>query len=193
MTLQQPWHSDTFFVITGGPGAGKTTLLNALARKHYRCVPEAAREIIQEQLQSGGTALPWKDTALYTRLMLERSVSSYIETFNSHLGNEPVFFDRGIPDTLCYAQLINLGISEAMDLNARQFTYNSKVFLLPPWQEIYQTDTERKQTWEEAVRTYEKMVATYRLYNYQIIEIPKADIETRLAFLLSHIPDLLRK
>ena len=46
--------------------------------------------------------MPWKDTGLYTKIMLERSVDSYL----AHAKEEGVlFFDRGIPDTLAYAQL----------------------------------------------------------------------------------------
>ena len=36
------------FIITGGPGAGKTTVLTELQRLGFTCVPEVARQIIQE-------------------------------------------------------------------------------------------------------------------------------------------------
>jgi predicted ATPase len=50
-------------VISGGPGAGKTTALLELAKLGYRFAPEVAREIIQEQVRTGGTAVPWADRA----------------------------------------------------------------------------------------------------------------------------------
>jgi predicted ATPase len=71
--------SSHLFVITGGPGSGKTTLLKELDRRGYPCVPEVARQIIQEQVAAGGSALPWGDLALYAKLMLERSIQSFLE------------------------------------------------------------------------------------------------------------------
>ena len=93
------------YVLTGGPGSGKTTLLSELSRRGYRCVPEVARLIIQEQMQTGGVALPWKDTRRYSEIMLERSIASFLE--NATIP-ETAFCDRGIPDTLCYVRLIGL-------------------------------------------------------------------------------------
>jgi len=42
------------FVVSGGPGAGKTTTLLELAKLGFPFAPEVARQIIQEQMQSGG-------------------------------------------------------------------------------------------------------------------------------------------
>src|SRR4051794_26334759 len=93
------------FVISGGPGSGKTTLLAELAKLGFPCAPEVARQIIQEQMKSGGRALPWDDREQYTALTLRRSIESYLE----HAGGTALrFFDRGIPDTLGYARLIGL-------------------------------------------------------------------------------------
>lgn len=39
-----------YYVITGGPGVGKTTLLGELEKRNYRCMPEVARRVIQEQM-----------------------------------------------------------------------------------------------------------------------------------------------
>jgi predicted ATPase len=41
--------------------------------------PEVARQIIQEQMRMGGTALPWKDREAYTKLMLQRSIESIMQ------------------------------------------------------------------------------------------------------------------
>ncbi|MEN7547582.1 AAA family ATPase [Rapidithrix thailandica] len=185
MRFLEKYLNENFFVITGGPGVGKTTLLDELNRKGFCCVPEVAREIIKEQMSSKGDALPWGNKRLYMQLMLERSVESYQETVKTD--TSPIFFDRGILDTLCYAKLIEAEVTKEMEHYARKFRYNFKVFLLPPWKAIYQTDTERKQSWEEAVATYEMMVETYEYYGYNVIEVPKSSVEERVEFILKHI------
>ena len=100
------------FVISGGPGTGKTTLLEELESLGYPHAPEVAREIIREQVQSGGTALPWGDREAYTELMLQRSIDSFREHTPAV---KPVFSDRGIPDLLGYARLIGLRDTRAIE------------------------------------------------------------------------------
>ena len=76
MTYSQDLTANRFFVITGGPGAGKTTLLEELKKRLFTCVPEIAREIIQQQVIEQGEALPWKNKELYLQMMFDRSVDS---------------------------------------------------------------------------------------------------------------------
>ena len=170
-----------FVVITGGPGAGKTTLIRELEHRGYPCVNEVARELIAEQVERGGTALPWNDKELYKQIMLERSVAAY---YNTPAGSRPVFFDRGIPDILCYAALEGLLLTTAMEQYAQELRYHNTVFMLPPWEAIYHTDQERKQGWDEAVRTYELMKQTYLEYGYELLEVPVAPVSYRVAFIL---------
>jgi len=63
--------NQNLFVVSGGPGSGKTTVLHELASLGFAFAREVARQIIREQVQSGGTALPWRDREAYTRLMLQ--------------------------------------------------------------------------------------------------------------------------
>lgn len=177
-------YKPNFFVITGGPGVGKTTLLEQLQQRGYRCVPEVAREIIREQITRNGDALPWGNIPAYTRLMLTRSVDSYRE----NIPEEGIlFFDRGIPDTLAYTHLTRQTIFPELQQASARYLYNSQVFILPPWAEIYHTDTERKQTYQEAVDTYNIMYSTYESLGYTLTIVPKATPEERAEFVLQQI------
>jgi predicted ATPase len=170
-----------FFVITGGPGAGKTTLLLELHKLGFQCVPEVARQIIQEQISNGGTALPWSDRKLYTHLMLQRSIDSYREHAST---TKPTFFDRGIPDTLCYAHLIGLQETAPIKVACDKLRYAQHVFIAPPWNEIYGTDSERRQDFAEAERTYQVMLRTYQQCGYQLVELPKLSAMDRARFVI---------
>ncbi|MEH6703398.1 MAG: AAA family ATPase [Galbibacter orientalis] len=186
--------NNNFYIITGGPGVGKTTLLEELKNRGYSIVPEIARELIKEEQSRNGNALPWKDKNLYKEVMFNRSINSFEQVYKTlNISNKsPIFFDRGFLDTICYAKLIQSEIDEQMELYAENWRYNENIFMLPPWQKIYETDTERKQEWTEAVLTYEKMCETYSSYGYNIVEIPKIAVRKRVDFILKFIKELHR-
>jgi predicted ATPase len=175
--------ADNFFVITGGPGSGKSSLIEALRERGYACSVEAGRGVIQDQMAIAGHALPWEDRAQFAELMLVWEMHNYRIAQN---GVGPVFFDRGIPDVLGYLHLANLPIPAHMQQAAEIFRYHRKVFITPPWQEIFQNDNERKQDFDEAVRTYEAMIEIYKAQGYELVELPRASVEDRADFVLDY-------
>ena len=185
-THQMNSRQETFYIITGGPGVGKTTLLIELEKSGYNTVPEIARQIIKEQMAINGDGLPWKNKELYTDLMLKASLQSY-NLIRANNSSSIYFFDRGILDTLCYAEMIGLGVSDEMIEITDNCKYNKKVFILPPWLEIYQTDNERKQTWQEAEWTFRKMKEIYLKYDYDVIEVPKDSVENRKNYIVKQL------
>jgi len=174
-------HSRNFFVVTGGPGAGKTTLLVSLAKAGLTITPEAGRAIIRAQRAIGGPALPDSDPALFAELMLGWDMRSYEAADPS----KPTFFDRGIPDTVGYLRLTGLPVPSHMLSAAERFRYSEAVFILPPWPEIFSTDSERKQTVDEAERTFEAIRATYGELGYRLISVPRLPVDERRAFVLT--------
>ena len=161
--------------------------MNELIRRGMRCITEAGREIIQEQVRIGGTALPWDDARTYRELMLAREIQAYRSNLDCQ---ESVFFDRGIVDVLGYSNLIGLTDNLHLHKAAELYRYNSQVFIAPPWKEIYENDTERKQTFQEAVATFEAMVLCYESAGYSLIELPLASVESRADFFLEFVRTL---
>lgn len=174
-----------FHVITGGPGVGKTTLLQALKEKGYATVPEDARRIIEEQIQSAGKGLPWKDRELYTNLMLDAGKKSFMCALDSQ--SDDIFFDRSIIDAICYANMTGLYLPKDIVDPGKAYQYNKKVFILPPWQEIFENDEARKQTWQEAVETFDWLKKTYTEYGYEMIEVPLGTVECRANFIVDNL------
>jgi len=173
--------SDKLHIISGGPGSGKSSLLAALRQHGFKAMPEAGRAIIQDQVAIGGTALPWADRLTFAELMLGWELRSYHEAC-AFMG--PVFFDRGVPDVIGYLRVCGIDVPKHMHTAATKFRYNKRVFLAPPWRGIFHEDAERKQSWEEAVATFESMVSTYESLNYEIVLLPLASVEERSAFVL---------
>jgi predicted ATPase len=177
MPLEKP----NFFVITGGPGAGKTTLIEHLRRGGEACIDETARAVIREQAASGGAALPWGDPVAYWETVSRRDLAIF-----DSLIDEPrsVFFDRGLVDCLAWALVAGFKPDRQLTAALKARRSNRRVFVAPPWAEIYETDAERRQDFAEAVRTYEIIVLALVELGYQPVELPRASVEERAAFVL---------
>lgn len=175
---------DHLFVVTGGPGTGKSTLIEALALHGIGHMPEAGRAIIRDQVNIGGPALPWGDRALYAELMLGWELRSYHE---AEAMPGPVVMDRGIPDIIGYLRLIDMRVPVHVEMAAQRYRYNRMVFLAPYWDEIFAQDAERKQGREEAEATGRVMRETYEGLGYEVVELPRASVEERVAFVRERV------
>jgi len=165
-------------VITGGPGSGKSTLLAALRARGYRAVDESARAIIRERLAGGLSPRP--PAPEFARQILHRDIVKYEQPPEVAIA----FFDRSIVEALCMVdQAARLDAHELRDLLSR-YPYDRRVFVLPPWEAIYTTDSERDQTFAEAVRVYETVTLWYRRCEYEIVEVSTGTVDERCAHVL---------
>lgn len=176
--------NERFIIVTGGPGSGKTSLIDALSAAGYAHTTEAGRAILQDQQAIDGPALPHKSAELFAEMMLCWELRSYREVEQSR---GPVFFDRGVPDVIGYLRLMQLPVPRHVDRAARVFRYHPRVFIAPPWREIFVQDAERKQDFDEAVRTYQSLERTYREYGYELVELPCDSVDARVKFVLGSI------
>jgi predicted ATPase len=176
-----PEGSEQFFVITGGPGAGKSTLIDALSAAGFGTSGEAGRQIIRDQMAIAGRALPWIDPGLFAEMMLAQDMQAHLAHANAH---GRVFFDRGVPDVIGYLRLVGAPVPPHMIRAAGLYRYNRRVFVCPPWPEIFTQDRERRQTPEEAERTHASVTGVYAELGYELVEIPRAPVEARVRFIL---------
>lgn len=167
-------------VVTGGPGSGKSTLIAALAAAGVATSAEVGRAIIKEELAAGGTALPWLDHRAFADRMIDREIAAHQTALAT---GDTVVLDRGVPDVIGFLRASGLAVPPAIDAAARAYRYNPRVFIAPWWADIFTTDAERKQTPDEARTTFAVMVETYRDYGYRLVELPRATVADRVAFI----------
>jgi predicted ATPase len=183
MIIERP----NFHILTGGPGAGKTTVLEALRAHGFACVDEAARQILKEQKAIGGDATHDGDQVKYRDLMLSRSIEGY-EAVEERAA--PVFFDRGIPELLGYAEPVGARAPAHVAEGIRRYRYSPMVFVFPAWEAIYCHDEERKHTFQHAVDVCALCEAVYRQCGYQPVEVPRLPVEARVEFILARVGEV---
>lgn len=168
------------YIITGGSGSGKSSIIKELHAQGYACRPEISRTLIKEQQACGGDLLPWENMEGFA-----------VECFNrmhEQLNNQPeqpLFFDRGIPDIIAYLKSRNLPVR--FDYAAYASFYNSIVFICPPWKEIFVNDQQRPESFHESKHIHQLLQKVYRDLNFRVIEIPRKPVSERADFILSHI------
>ena len=171
-------------VLIGGPSSGKTTLIKKLKENGYACYPEVSREVIKEAQENGIEQLFLEQPLLFSELLLEGRKKQF-ESAKQEESNI-VFLDRGIPDVLAYMHYIGDSYPIFFDEACKEHKY-SKIFILPSWKEIYISDDERYESYEQAVLIQEHLVETYKKYGYELIEVPKDTVENRVQFLLQNL------
>lgn len=183
--------STTRVIITGGPGAGKTTLLAELATLGYATVEESARAIIAERVAAGETPRP--EPAAFAREILRRDVERYRQLPPT---SACVFFDRGVVEALGMIQEVAPLPPDQLASMLGAYLFHRTVFILPPWQAIYTHDTERDQTFDEAVSVHARLVQWYGACGYVLHEVPRLPVSQRadhVLHALAHaLPDIAR-
>lgn len=163
-------------IITGGPGSGKTSLINALANKNYCCFEEVSRIIIRQQHKTKGDKLPWKNLAGFAELCFDK-MSLQLNQCGS---KDFCFFDRGLPDLVAYMN--RGGISVPEKYLSKPDLYHSKVFIAPPWKEIFVNDAERPESFADAKDIDRFLKETYTKFGFTLIELPKVSVKARVKF-----------
>ncbi|MCX7548565.1 ATP-binding protein [Xanthomarina sp. F1114] len=174
-------------VITGGPGTGKTSLINELTKRGYTCLEEISRQITLDARKEGVEQLFLSDPFLFSQRLLEGRVQQYKTALN--LENKLVFLDRGVPDVLAYMDFAEETYPEEFISACKSCKY-TQVYVLEPWQEIFISDSERYENFDQAVEIHEQLLNTYKKYHYNLINIPFDTVENRVDYLLETLKEL---
>ena len=130
-----------------------------------------------------GRALPWEDALAFARRIIALSLADFAAA-NAHGGW--VFFDRGLIDAL--AALQYLTGEPALATISQEHRFHNRVFLAPPWPEIYVTDPERRHGFDAAVAEYQRLLEVYPSLGYEVTILPKIGVSERADFVLKRLP-----
>jgi predicted ATPase len=126
-----------------------------------------------------GTALPWVDSIAFARRCIALALADRKQARRRHGW---VFFDRGLIDASVALQ--HLTGEPSLARVRRSHRYHHRVFLAPPWPEIYVTDSERHHGFDAAVAEYQRLVAAYPALGYEVTVLPKVGVAERAELVL---------
>jgi predicted ATPase len=169
-----------FVVIAGCSSGGKSTLLAELERRGHATVEEPGRRIVRQELARDGLALPCISAAAFARRAVQLAVADRKAAADCPAGW--IFFDRGLIDAA--AALDHLTGEPALDALGPAHRYHRRVFLAPPWPEIYLTDPERRHGFDDALVEYHRLLVVYPSLGYEVILLPKVSVPARVDFVV---------
>jgi predicted ATPase len=166
-------------ILTGGPSCGKTTVLNYLEKQGYPCIPETAREVLDEKRIDPKT--PEFQLEIFRR-QLEKEK------------NPSGFFDRSALDCIAYSKRNFDYVPKEIDTFEFSKRY-SLVFLLEKLP-LKQDGTRTEKSDEEVRRTHELIEEAYQEKGYNLISVPvfpgtlEESVERRANFILKNLENL---
>ena len=166
-------------VVTGAPSSGKTAVICELERRGHRVVHEAARAFIDSELRKGRRLKDIRaDAAAFEAEIFRRKMS-----LESRLpGNEPIFFDRGLPDSIAYYRLAGLDV-DAVITACHHYRYRN-VFLFDRLG--VRPDRVRVENDSEAAVLDTLLKASYEQLGYPVVRVPLLPVAVRADFVSKH-------
>jgi len=165
--------------ITGGPCSGKSTLLEILKQKGFQVVPEAAREVIEQEKARDSDCLPWKNLQKF-----QNKLSQTQFELEEQYQNGLIFSDRSVIDGHAYSILDGIiipGIIQTVSRNRYE-----QIFLLDLLP-IYRSDSARTESPEKAREIQRQLLESYHQFDYNPIAVPFLTPEQRADLILNHL------
>ena len=171
-------------VIAGGPGTGKTSIINHLKECGFLCYDEISRQVTLQARKDGIEQLFLTEPLLFSQKLLEGRTQQFIDAANET--ENIVFLDRGLPDVIAYMDYIGDVYPKHFVEACENHKYDA-IFILAPWQEIFTSDSERYESYEEAIEIHHHLLDTYKRFGYQLIDVPFGSVKNRSDFILESL------
>lgn len=177
-------------VITGGACSGKTSVINALSKKGYKTVEEAAIQIVTESVKTIGIdehkKEMFRDFKKFAILIAERQLE--LESKIKASNDDIIFLDRGIHDCIAFCKLMNVDVPKKVLQLVKKCSYDC-VFLLENISNFNPRKESGRITADKAmsIRMKDLIKETYSEYGYNLIYVKEMPIESRIRFIEDYL------
>ncbi len=168
-------------VITGGPGTGKSSIINELIKRDFTCFEEVSRQVTLDARKDGIEQLFLTKPLLFSERLLEARIQQFKDA--QSIESNVVFLDRGLPDVLAYMDYAE-SIYPKYFVEVCEAHRYDKIFVLSPWQEIFVSDNERYENFDQAVEIHHALLNTYQNFDYELLDVPFDTVPKRADFIL---------
>ncbi|MFZ1802118.1 MAG: ATP-binding protein [Candidatus Saccharimonas aalborgensis] len=169
----------TKIVLTGGPHTGKTSLLEAYARFDPTVVafPEPASVVLAEHHGEKGYSV---DELIANPEQFCGACLEVAHRQHQSVADDSIaVFDRGVADTIVYAQMAGLdGIADRAAQSAKIAAYDTVILC-----EFVGTYGERFETIEQAMEIHQRLAQLYKELGIRTITMPDVAISERVGIL----------
>ena len=97
------------------------------------------------------------------------------------------FYDRSMLDNLAYLKKNKHEIPTHFKIDCENHRYHPTVFITTPWEDIYTVDDERLESFKDSIQIFEALKQVYKDANYNLIELPQANVKERIRFIINEI------
>jgi len=157
-----------------------------LKARGVRVFEEPGRRVVKREQESGGDALPWTNADRFAHACIALALDDLREA-KAHAGIS--FFDRSLVDAVSALEHMERPVPDEARRALEARPYHDRVFMAPPWPEIYRTDAERKHDFDQARAEYDRLTRAYPHYGYGIQLLPKCAPAERADFVLRALKD----
>jgi len=154
-------------VVSGGPCCGKTTIVDGLSLRGYYVLPEAARIIIEGELEACGELLPWIDYARF-----QNGVYQLQKLYEDRATkNKPVILDRSLWDIAAYSVAGRVNPPEGLLRDLEKNENYRAAFMLDPIPD-YKNDHARRENRKQAEDLQKVILETYIDSGLEVVNVP---------------------
>jgi len=90
---------------------------------------------------------------------------------------------------LCYNEISRQVTLEARKAGIEQLFLTEPLLFSKklPWQDIFKSDNERYENFDEAIQIHKHLLDTYKRFGYQLIDVPFGSVKYRADFVLESL------